>query len=99
MRLCPVRRAQNGTAARWQKDPPAAQEKDAMLRYVGEEVERVKGLFAEKERRLVGEARDAADAAAAEVPPSQLAEAVLPRTQKIPQLHGLGPAGATCDEP
>jgi hypothetical protein len=38
-----------------------------MLRYVGEEVERVKGLFEEKERRLVGDARAAAAAAAAEV--------------------------------
>jgi hypothetical protein len=38
-----------------------------MLRYVGEEVERVKGLFEEKERRLVGDAAAAAAAAAAEV--------------------------------
>ena len=38
-----------------------------MLRYVGEEVERVKGLFDEKERRLVGEAQAAAGAAATEV--------------------------------
>ena len=38
-----------------------------MLRYVGEEVERVKGLFDEKERRLVGEAQAAAAAAAREV--------------------------------
>lgn len=39
-----------------------------MLRYVGEEVERVKGLFDEKERRLVGEAQAAAGAAAKQVP-------------------------------
>lgn len=44
-----------------------------MLRYVGEEVERVKGLFDEKERRLVGDAQAAAGAAAKEVPaPVQL---------------------------
>lgn len=37
-----------------------------MLRYVGEEVERVKELFEQKERRLIDEAQAAAAAAATE---------------------------------
>lgn len=40
-----------------------------MLQYVGEEVERVKELFEQKERRLVGDARAAAAAAASEASP------------------------------
>jgi hypothetical protein len=40
-----------------------AQDKDAMLRYVDEEVQRVKDMFREKEQKLLAE-RDAAQAKA-----------------------------------
>ena len=42
---------------------PVLQEKDKLLKYVSEEVDRVKGLFEQKEVRLTGE-RDAAKQAA-----------------------------------
>ena len=47
-----------------QLSSPAVQEKDAGLKWVHEEVERVKGLFQGKEQRLAARAADAEAAAA-----------------------------------
>ena len=57
------------------------QEKDQMLKYVEEEVDRVKGLFEQKEARLTGE-RDSAKQAA-----QQLAAEREELTQKLLRLE------------
>ena len=57
------------------------QEKDQMLKYVEEEVDRVKGLFEQKEARLTSE-RDSAKAAA-----QQLAREQEELTQKLHKLE------------
>lgn len=57
------------------------QEKDQMLKYVEEEVDRVKGLFEQKEARLTSE-RDSAKQAA-----QQLAREQGELTQRLHQLQ------------
>ena len=57
------------------------QEKDQMLKYVEEEVDRVKGLFEQKEARLTSE-RDSAKTAA-----QQLAREQKDLTQKLHKLE------------
>lgn len=72
-----------------------------MLRYVGEEVERVKELFEQKERRLIDEAQAAAAAAATEASHHPVAnvtthghEATCEKTS-LPDWQGLTGAEAS----
>jgi len=66
------------------------QEKDQMLKYVEEEVDRVKGLFEQKEARLTSE-RDSAKQAA-----QQLAREQGELTQKLQQLPGALEVTLSC---
>lgn len=76
------------------------QEKDRMLRYVGEEVDRVKGLFEQKEARLTGE-RDSAKQAAAQLADelkdkAGQVERMGHQLQHLPGLLEVGAAAVSC---
>ena len=85
-------------------DPDApAQEKDAGLKWVHEEVERVKGLFQGKEQRLAARAADAeaaaADASAAASSAEQRCEELEGRLATVSAACEVRPAASSARDP